>query len=371
MVQETSSRISVCGIGLLVVLAGISGCSPEKEPTPAIPPVQTFVIATTSEAPFRRFPGEVAAADTSNMSFDVPGRLIEFPASQEGMVVKKGDLLGRLDETNFVARVDAARADFTNAKSELARRQQLLNQGAISRSEFESFERTFGVADAALRSAQRALDDTRLVAPMDGRIARRLVNNFQNVQAHQPVLVFQSKSTLEVDIHVPEADMSMAGRGVTTEELQDLIEAKVEFPAIPGRTFPLNLNSFSTEATASARTFRVSFILYPPEGQNILPGMTCTVLLRQISKTVAEPAETGVFQIPVRAVATADGKSAVWKLDPKSLQVSRVEVELLGMTGDSVKVRGANLATGDEIVTAGVRFLSDGMKVQRLPAGNP
>jgi RND family efflux transporter MFP subunit len=358
-------------IGLLVALAGMSACRPEDKPVERIPPVQTLVLSETSDVPFRRFPGEVAAADTSNMSFDVPGRLIEFPASQEGLVVKKGDLLGRLDETNFVARVDAARADFTNAQAELARRRQLLTQGVISRSELDQFQRAYDVTDAALRSAQRALDDTRLVAPLDGRIARRLVNNFQNVQAHQPVLVFQNKSLLEVDIQIPEADMSLAGQGVTAEEAQQLIEAKVEFPAIPGRTFPLKLNSFSTEATPSARTFRVSFTLYPPEGQNILPGMTCTVLVRPIGQTAAKPSEAGAFEIPVRAVATANGKSSVWKLNAKSLQVSRVEVEMLGVTGDTVKVRATALAPGDEIVTAGVRFLSDGMKVQRMPAGNP
>jgi len=368
---DASWRFPLRGIGLLAILAGMSGCSPDKQPAPTVPPVQIFVLDTTSDAPFRRFPGEVAAADTSTMSFDVSGRLIEFPASQEGLVVKKGDLLGRLDETNFVARVDAARADFTNAQTELERRRLLLNQGIVSRSVFDQFQRTFEVADAALRSAQRALEDTRLVAPIDGRVARRLVNNFQNVQAHQPVLVFQNKSTLEVVIQVPETDMSMAGRGITAEEAQDLIEAKVEFLTIPGRTFPLKLGSFGTEANPAARTFRVAFILYPPEGQNILPGMTCTVQVRLISRTTARPSDSGIFRVPVRAVATADGKSSVWKLDSKSMQVSRVEVELLGVTGDSVNVRGAGLAPGDEIVSAGVRFLSPGMKVQRLPANNP
>jgi hypothetical protein len=71
-----------------------SGCSARAD----------VLLDTTSEVPFRRFPGEVAAADTSDMSFDVPGRLIEFPAMQ-GMTVKYGTLLGRLDETNFIARV--------------------------------------------------------------------------------------------------------------------------------------------------------------------------------------------------------------------------------------------------------------------------
>ena len=361
-----SSRILATRLGvLLTVLAWIGGCSPDEKPAPIVPPVQTFVLGGSSEAPFRRFPGEVAAADTSNMSFDVPGRLVEFPATQ-GVVYKYGELLGRLDETNFVARVDSARADFSNAHNELARRGQLFQRGVISRSELDGFQRVNDVAEATLREAQRALDDTRLLAPFDGRVARTLVNNFQNVQAHQPVLVFQSSSILEVDIEVPEADMSAAERGITARNARDLLEAKAEFPTIPDQQFDLELKSFSAEATAVTRTFRVTFNLYPPEGQNILPGMTCTVLLRQRNRVSSQPAEEGVFQMPVRAVATADGKSSVWKLNPTSMQVSRVDVDMVGIAGDSMRVRSAALAPNDEIVTSGVRFLSEGMKVRRM-----
>jgi RND family efflux transporter MFP subunit len=370
MHHNISLRIPSCGIGLLAVLAWVAGCSPAEKLEPAIPPVQTIVLSTATETPFRRFPGEVAAADTSEMSFDVPGRLIEFPATQ-GMVFKFGELLGRLDETNFVARVDSARADFNTAHNELARRRQLHQRGVISRSELDGFQRANDVAEAALREAQRALDDTRMLAPFDGRVARTLVNNFQNVQARQPVLVFQSTSTLEVDIQVPESDMSVAQRGITARNARDLLEARAEFPTIPNKQFDLELKSFSTEATPSARTFRVTFNLYPPEDQNILPGMTCTVLLRAVSRLTPQSAEEGVFQVPVRAVSTAEGKSAVWKLNPSSMKVSRVPVEMLGVSGDFINVRGAALSPNDEIITSGVRFLSEGMKVRRMQANNP
>ncbi len=371
--MENHSFLQLCGFSAeLLILFGVSGCGPEVKTTQAVRPVQTLVLSTAADSPVRRFPGEVAAADTSNLSFDVPGRLVEFPASQEGLEVKQGDLLGQLDTTNFVARVDAARADYTNARSQLERRRQALERRAVSRSEFDQAQRAADVADAALREAQRALEDTRLVAPLDGRVARRLVNNFQNVQAHQPVLVFQNNSMLEVDIQIPEADMSKAGRNITPENAAERLEATVEFPAIPGSTFPLTLSSFSTEATQSARTFRVSFILYPPEGQNILPGMTCTVSVRLLSRS-GTPSweEEGGFRIPLRAVATEDGTSAVWKLAPDSMQVKRVAIEMGGVSGDYVNVRSSDLAVGDEIVTAGVRFLSEGMAVERIPSQNP
>jgi len=185
------------------------------------------------------------------------------------------------------------------------------------------------------------------------------------------VLVFQNTSTLEVDIQVPETDMAATAQGVTAQNARELLEAKVEFPSLPGRQFDLELHSFSTEATPSARTFRVTFLLHPPEDQNILPGMTCTVLLRQASRTSAAGEGEGVFVVPLRAIATADGKSSVWKLNPGSMKVFRTEVEMLGLSGDAVTIRSTVLAPGTEIVTSGVRFLSEGMKVRRLQTGTP
>jgi RND family efflux transporter MFP subunit len=358
------------GILTLLVSAFFVACSPDEKPLAAVPPVQTFVIAAPSEAPFRRFPGEVSATRTTRMSFEVPGRLIEFPATQ-GLVVKQGDLLGRLDDTNFVSRLDAARAQFTNAQSEFQRRSQLRSRGVISQSEFDQFKQTFDVAEAALREAQRAMDETRMIAPIDGRVARTLVNNFQNVQAKEPVLVFQDISMLEVDIQVPESDMFAAERGVTSENARNLIEAAVEFPALPGSRFDLDLKSFSTEATPASRTFRVTFFLKPQDGQNILPGMTCTVLLRLRSRTENQEQVKDVFEVPVQAVSSADEKTWVWRLDPKTLAVQRVAVQTLGVTSGSMQVQSSQLTRGDELVSSGVRFLSDGMTVRRMAQTNP
>ncbi len=350
-------------------LLALAGCSKPEEPAPATPPVQTFTLGGAAEAGFRQFPGEVAATETSEMSFDVAGRLVEFPAGQ-GMVAAKGTLLGRLDSANFVARVDSARADFTNARDELARRRQLRQRGVIAQSELDQFQQRFDVAEAAMRTVQRALDDTQMLAPFDGRVARTIASNFQNVQAKQPILVFQDISKLEVNIQVPEADMALARQGVTAENARERLYALVEFPAFPGRRFDLELVSFSTEATRAARTFRVTFLLHPPEGQNILPGMTSTVLLQLRNEEAIVAHSDGAFFVPTSAVATINGSPWVWKLDPESMSVTATQVELVGPTGTGMEVRGAGLKTGDEIVSSGVRFLNEGMIVRRMAAPN-
>ena len=356
----------------MLLVALLAGCKPEQPPAPGVQPVQTFILKSGVEQSFRRFPGEVSAVRTSEISFNVAGRLVERPAAQ-GMVAAKGALLARLDSENFETRLSSVNARLVNARDELARRRQLRDRGVIAASEFDRFRADFDVAESEQRTAQRAMDDTRLVAPHEGRVARILVNNFQNVQAKQPVLIFQDVSSLEVDIEVPERLMSSTVQGITVDKAREILEAKAEFPAVPGRMFDLELESFSTEATPAARTFRVSFKLVPPEGINILPGMTSTVLLRRRggqSRGGEEGAD--VFEVPVPAVGTADGCAVVWRLDPGAMTVVPVPVELLSPAGQSMHVRGKELRSGDEIAVSGVRFLSDGMKVGRRPgAGGP
>jgi len=353
------------GIILFALLFFYVGCS--RQPDPVAPPpaaVRTFVLDGGISDPFRRFPGEVSALQTSEMSFDVPGRMIERPATQ-GAVVARGELLARLDPENFQSNVDSARSRFSNAQSELARQTQLRDRGVISVAELDRFRTEFEVAEAALRQAERALQDTQMLAPFDGRVARTLVNNFASVRANEPILIFQNIAQLEVDIDVPERLMTQGEQNVTAGQARKQIEAKVEFPALPGMQLPLELKSFRTDADPTARTFRVTFLLQPPDGFSILPGMTCTVLLRRISAPTATT-ELAVYEVPVNAVGTLENSTVVWLLDPGSMTAKPVAVELEGLVEDTMRVRSEELSAGDEIIITGVRMLFPGRSVSRL-----
>ncbi len=159
--------------------------------------------------------------------------------------------------------------------------------------------------------------------------------------------------------------MTLVATGLTEANAREKLEARVEFPAIPGRAFDLTMKSFSTEATDAARTFRVTFDLAPQDGVNILPGMTCTVLLRD--RTVAQQeTETGVYSVPPQAVGSLNGASVVWRLDPAAMTVSAVQVDLVGPQGASMQIKSDKLQPNDEVVISGIRFLSEGMNVARM-----
>lgn len=351
----------------MILLAGaagglVTGCRKPEPPAAETPRVETFRLMPPSEPPFRRFPGEVAPSRVSTLSFRVGGQIQEFPA-ERGRFFREGELLARLDPTDFVASVDAAVARFNTAREEYARRQALEERRAISRRELEQAREAAEVTEAALRTARQALTNSVLRAPFDGQVAETLAENFDTVQPTQPVLVFHDVRTLEVDIHVPETDMMLAGQAPTAAAMQERLEARVEFATRPGEQFPLELVSFAAQARPTTRTFRLRFRFTPPPDRNILPGMTCTVLTR----LRGDPAAVrDYFEVPLAAVVAADAQAWVWRVEGAPPKARRVPVAQEGFTRDLVRVRAPGLRAGDELVLAGGRFLADGGAVERV-----
>lgn len=357
---------AACLLGTL-----LPSCEKDQERPVVAQPVGTFLVEDANNRPFRQFPGEVVSPRTGRLSFEISGRLIEFPI-QNGQLVKKGDLIGQLDTADFIANRDAAQAAFAAAKANFERSESLQQRGAVARAVLDRARQELDTADASLRTATRALDETRLLAPFDGRIAERIARELQNVRAQEQVAILEDISTLEIEINIPERDMMVGGRGLTVEEARRFLEAKVEFSLLPGEPIDLRLETFSTRANPVSRTFLVSFAFDPPESQNILPGMTGNVMIRRSSGLVeGEAGGPEIRLVPVEAVVTVAGNSTVWRLNPETMTVSPVTVEISSIKGGAALIRAEALKSGDEIVASGARFLAEGTAVTRMEVRNP
>jgi multidrug efflux system membrane fusion protein len=357
---------------LCLLAAFLPGCKQEKERPVVAQPVRLFLVGDGGEEPFRSFPGEVVASRTGRLSFEVSGKLIEFPV-QNGQLVQEGDLIGQLDTADFVAARDSAKASFDAAKISFERNQGLQERRAVSVAEVDRARQELDMADAALRTAIRALDETRLLAPFDGRIADRIARKLQNVRAQEQVAILEDISTLEIEINIPERDMMIGNRGFTVDEARELLEAQVVFPSLPDHPINLYLKTFNTRANPVSRTFLVSFAFDPPESQNILPGMTGNVLARHKKPVAADGGANAkpVRMVPMAAITTHSGASTVWRLDPETMKVSPVTVEISSIRGGAALIRAEQLASGDEIVASGARFLAEGTPVLRMETRKP
>jgi RND family efflux transporter MFP subunit len=351
---KTRSALVLIGLSLILIAC-------EKAPVEEKPIVRPVIIQTMGAAGLmgrQEYPGTIRAFQHAEMGFEVHGRIIEFRV-KEGDEVTQGEILARLDDRDYQAQLKATQASLRKAQADLTRSLNVYKEdpGAISKETIDRDRRAVEVDQAQVEVAQKAVEDTELRAPFAGRMARKLVEDFQNVQAKEPVLILQDTSTLEIEVNVPERDMVHVDPNRSKEEITASIQPEVFVSALPDRSFPARIKEFATTADPVTRTFAVRLLFDNPRGVTILPGMTARVRIT-IDRERA-------WSVPVTAAQADDsGKPYVWKVDPDTMTVSRVPVELGDMSGDRVYV-DSGLAEGELVAVSGVAELREGMKVRR------
>ena len=120
------------------------------------------------------------------LAFEVPGKITRMEV-KEGDYVEKGQVIAALDQREYKAEFDAAQAENKNAEHEFNTSKRLLEQGAIARTKFPSDQRRYEIAQARLRKATKSLADSELRALYTGIIGKKLVDDFGNVAAKEPV----------------------------------------------------------------------------------------------------------------------------------------------------------------------------------------
>lgn len=355
------TRNGVQAMTLTLGLAiGLASCGEEApEPKAVVRPIKMLEIGSGA-AGTREYPGRIRAGQQIDMAFEVPGRIIEFVHS-EGTRVEKGAVLARLDPRDYENSFEQARAMARKAETYLGRIAEAHKSRAVAEQDLTDARAEVEVAKAEVRIKRKALDDTRLVAPFDGLMSRKLVEDFANVQAKEPVLVFEDPSVLEIKVAVPERDMG--GRRVGDRNLAELnqrLRPEVVVSSLPDQRFPARLTAFATTADPTTRTYQATLAFEPAPDTVVLPGMTAKAIIH-----LGAGDATGAIEIPAHAALADDaGRAAVWLVDPSAMTIRRQPVTLGELRADHVLVTGG-LSDGDVIAISGVAQLREGMAVRR------
>ena len=352
---------SLCRAGLALGLALCwIGCGEEPPPPePIVRPVKILELGGASQGQIREFPGEIQASLNADVAFEVSGKLVDFPV-KESQRVERGQVLAKLDPRDYQADLDAAQASARAARADFDRFQKLFDENVASKQELEKAQRNHEVFVARVDSARKAVEDTVLRAPFAGVVARKLVDDFANVQAKERVVTLQTGSSLEIVVNFPEQDYARIQPGATVEDINQDLEADVVVSAFPKRKFPAKLKEFATTADPVTRTFAATFSFESPGDINVMPGMTAKL----VGVRNQGGSET-TFQIPVQAAIEDEGsKPYVWVVDRETMKVHPIYVTLGELTGSSVQVV-SGLVDGAWVVTSGVHQLREGMEVSR------
>lgn len=338
----------------LVLLA--TGCAKEPEArAEVIRPVKILTVTAGGAGPPLEYPGTVTAAQTEEVAFEVAGKIVEF-AVEEGQRVEAGALLARIDDRDYVANLDAAKAKVKQTKGQMESYDQLFEDGVVSEAEMDLRKRLYETSAAEMRVAEKALEDTILTASFSGRVARKLVTDFKAVQAKEPILLLQDNSSLEVKIDIPEQDAILANPDLSMAERNERVRIEIFLTVLPDRAIPAVMKEFATAADPVTRTFRVTVAFEAPDDVSILSGMTARVVAHPLASRHEN------IRVPSNATrADADGNAYVWIVDPSSMRVRKATVTLGEFSGADVAIQDG-LSPGDQIAVSGVSQLAKACK---------
>lgn len=124
-----------------MVLSGCGEGEAEVESAEVSRPVPMMVVALADRTSSVRFPGRVRAAQRADLTFNVPGQLVELPV-EEGQLIEKGALVARLDDANYKTQMRSALARYNKERTDYERFNSLWQRSqAIAKSEVDTAHR--------------------------------------------------------------------------------------------------------------------------------------------------------------------------------------------------------------------------------------
>lgn len=370
-------------VATLLSLAVLAACSPGGEKPAASgpgagdapPEVDVITVATGSATLTQDLPGRLQAYRSAEVRARVEG-IVERRLFAEGSDVKEGATLFQIDARNHAAVVEAAAAEVEVTRQVVERYKPLLEIRAVSQQEFDAAQAKLKQAQAALTRAKLDLDNTRVPAPISGRIGRALVTEGALVGRGEstPMTTIEQIDPIYANFTQPGADLLRLQRAVKAGRWKRADSARVELVLEDGSIYPAPGRILFSDLAVDATTGSVSLrALFPNSGHEILPGMFVRVRFPEAiaidSIRVPQRAVQGGPQGQFVLLVGADGK------------VVQQPVKTSGMAqGDFIVAEG--LKGGEQVIVNGLQKVRPGAPVKAVPwepppaaatppAGNP
>ena len=324
-------------------------------------PSQANAVLTASGYVVARRKAAVASKGT--------GTLV-FLGVDEGDRVKKGQVIARLQDSDVAAALQRSRANLRVAQADLTeahrseeRMRILLKEGAVAQAEYDAAEAryqrviaTIDVARAAVREAQVAVENTRIVAPFDGTVLKKNADVGEIVaplagaaSSKAAVVTIADMASLEVEADVSEANITRVSAAQNCE---------IALDAYPQQRYPGYVSKIVPTADRAKATVLVK-IRFREYDQRVLPEMSAKVTFL----AAGSPANTEskpVLTVPAAAVATRNGQQVVFQIkEDRAIEVAVTIGEKLGGLWE-IK---SGLKDGDKVIAKVDEQIKTGAKV--------
>ncbi len=222
-------------------------------------------------------------------------------------VVKKGQIIARIDPREWQAKYEQAEANYILANRNHENNKKLIEKKFISPAAFDQTFSAYKSAKASLAMAKKALDDTVIRAPVDGVVVKRSVERGQTVaaslQAPELFIIAQDLSDMQVETSIDEADVGRITEGMTATFTVDAFPGQVFQSKVKQvRKAPLNVQNVVT--------YTVLLTATNPD-LKLLPGMTAnaSIVTEQKEKVLRLPNAALRFKMPEGVVPDANNSN--------------------------------------------------------------
>lgn len=345
---------------LLAVLVGVftimlESCGGGKKGGFSFPPVQvtSYTVKEAKASYYNNYPATVVALNQVEIRPEVSGYLTNI-YFEDGQHVTKGMKLYGIEQQQYKAAYDVAKANLLKAQQDYNRYKELAKNNAIAVQTFEHAEADLQAAQSTLSEVETNLKNSIIYAPFNGTIGISQVKLGSAVTAGQTLMnTISSDNPMAVDFAVDEK---------LIERFTDLLDKKnkkddTTFSLIlPDQNiYPYHGHIILLDRAVDPQTGTITARLVFPNPRNLLrPGLTCTirVLNNNTSKSIV---------IPYKAVTVEMGEYFVFVIHKNRVAQQRIEI---GRTiNDDMVIVKTGLKPGEKIVTQGVQKLRNGSQI--------
>lgn len=312
--------------------------------------------------------GGLKAVETAVVKSRVAAEVKEIGV-REGDAVKAGQLVGRLDTTEFAWKLrqaeqqaEAARAQFDIASRTLSNNRALVDQGFISKNALDTSisnaagaQASLQAANAAIELARKSLRDAEIRAPLSGIVSQRLVQPGERVPIDAKLLEIVDLSRIELEAAVAPEDVGSVQVGATAtlrvDGLREPVTARVA-----------RINPSTEPGTRAVMTY-LALERHPGLRQGLF------------ARGSIELRRTTALAVPVSVVRVDQARPYVLVVVDGMVRQRAVDLGLRGRARlgpsfeDAVEVT-AGVAPGDTLLRASVGNLREGALVRLATPGS-
>jgi len=340
--------IRVLALGALLAAAGlaIGGCgvrAPEEPRAREPVPVKVRLVRPRGFTQYGEYYGELRGIREAELVCPLGGT-VERIEVQPGDRIEAGQSLARIDAETAIGRLETARLQERITREAFEREKRFLEIGNASPVSVDRAHLEWLRSRTSLLEARKARDGALAVSPIDGIVAARHIDLYEELAPGASTFTVADMSRMRVTLGVPGTDITSVRAGE---------KAIVRVASMPGREWEGRTLSYARKRSDRTLTFDVEVVVENPEGL-LLSGVTASVRLALRSL------EDGIV-VPIDAVITREDEKYVMVVNSTTARRVRVET---GPSGERDVVIVSGLEAGDRLVVEGINRIADGTPVR-------